>query len=224
MSSAQRKAGLVMLTAGLSAKGLPLSNNIRRLNHVAGRLLGRLDEFDEDLYYFTMMGTPSTTEPWGFQFQGHHLVINYFVLGDQVVMTPSFWGSEPTIGHHDDGTKIELFADEIEAAVAMLNSLDDGQRSTAVISDDKSGANEQAGAGEDNAAQATSATATAVATGGSGGGGGGASRNHIHSHRPYAQRQRLRIRPAQGAPRRGPFGFAHAHRELTTGRSALAAH
>ena len=43
------------------------------------------------------MGTPSATEPWGWQFDGHHAIINYFVLGDQVVMTPFFAGSEPVI-------------------------------------------------------------------------------------------------------------------------------
>ena len=41
------------------------------------------------------MGIPSATEPWGWQLDGHHLVINFFVLGDQVVMTPAFWGGEP---------------------------------------------------------------------------------------------------------------------------------
>lgn len=40
------------------------------------------------------MGTPSDTEPWGWQLDGHHLVINGFVPGDQVVMTPTL-GSEP---------------------------------------------------------------------------------------------------------------------------------
>nr|WP_274543361.1 DUF3500 domain-containing protein [Streptomyces sp. DH-12] len=42
-----------------------------------------------------MTGTLSATEPWGFQFDGHHLVI-YYVVGDQVVMSPCFWGSEAT--------------------------------------------------------------------------------------------------------------------------------
>jgi hypothetical protein len=41
------------------------------------------------------MGTPSATEPWGWQLDGHHAIVNYFVLGDQVVMTPHFFGSEP---------------------------------------------------------------------------------------------------------------------------------
>jgi len=42
-----------------------------------------------------MMGTPSATEPWGRQFDGHDAIVNYFVLGDLVVMTPHFYGSEP---------------------------------------------------------------------------------------------------------------------------------
>ena len=43
------------------------------------------------------MGKPSEKEPWGFQLDGHHLIVNYFVLCDQVVMTPAFWGSEPVV-------------------------------------------------------------------------------------------------------------------------------
>jgi hypothetical protein len=43
------------------------------------------------------MGTLSVTAPWGWQLDGHHGIINYFVLGDQVVMTPHFAGSEPVI-------------------------------------------------------------------------------------------------------------------------------
>ena len=46
-------------------------------------------------YFITIMGKPSATEPWGWQLDGHHAIINYFVLGDQVVMTPLFLGSEP---------------------------------------------------------------------------------------------------------------------------------
>ncbi len=92
MTAAQQKAGLELLAAALSGKSLQTSNNIRKLNHVAVRLLGQLDQLDEGRYFFTVMGNPSATEPCGFQFQGHHLVINHFVLGDQVVMTPTFMG------------------------------------------------------------------------------------------------------------------------------------
>ena len=40
-----------------------------------------------------MMGIPTADGPWGWQLDGHHLVINFFVLGDQVVMTPAFWAA-----------------------------------------------------------------------------------------------------------------------------------
>jgi hypothetical protein len=37
------------------------------------------------------MGRPSASEPWGWQLDGHHAIISYFVLGDQVVMTAFLW-------------------------------------------------------------------------------------------------------------------------------------
>ena len=54
------------------------------------------------------MGEPSATAPWGWQLEGHHLIVNYFVLGDQVVMTPAFMGSEPVIAESGQyaGTKV----------------------------------------------------------------------------------------------------------------------
>ena len=75
-----------------------LTRDIMRLNETLGELTGdNFDEYGEWLYYITVMGTPSATEPWGWQFDGHHAIVNYFVLGDQVVMTPFFAGSEPVV-------------------------------------------------------------------------------------------------------------------------------
>lgn len=84
-----------LLRQSLSAKGLKLSEDIIKLNHVLGVITGDTRSFNEDEYYLALFGRPSDNEPWGFQFEGHHLVINYFILGDQVVMSPTFWGSEP---------------------------------------------------------------------------------------------------------------------------------
>jgi hypothetical protein len=50
--------------------------------------------YGEQKYFFTVMGFPSPTEPWGWQLEGHHLIVNFFVLRDQVVMTPVFMGAE----------------------------------------------------------------------------------------------------------------------------------
>ena len=98
MTDAQREAAFGLLRAGLSARGLKQTRDIMRLNHTLGELNDNdFDEYGEWRYHITVMGKPSATEPWGWQFDGHHAIINYFVLGDQVVMTPFFAGSEPVI-------------------------------------------------------------------------------------------------------------------------------
>src|SRR4029078_7508341 len=96
MSPKQRDSAVGLLRAGLSAKGLKLSQDIMKLNYTLGEINGNdFIRFGDDAYWITVMGTPSKTEPWGWENDGHHLIINYFVLGDQVVMTPTFVGSEP---------------------------------------------------------------------------------------------------------------------------------
>ena len=93
MTEPQREAAFALLRAGLSAKGLKLTRDIMRLNHTLGELNGNnFVEYGEWLYWITIMGQPSATEPWGWQLDGHHAIVNYFVLGDQVVMTPDLPG------------------------------------------------------------------------------------------------------------------------------------
>ena len=89
MDAKQRGLAFGLLQASLSAKGLKLSQDIMKLNGTLAELAGNFEEYGEWLYWITVMGEPSETKPWGWQIDGHHLIINYFVLGDQVVMSPS---------------------------------------------------------------------------------------------------------------------------------------
>ena len=140
MSEAQREAAFGLMRASLSAKGLQLSRDIMKLNHTLGELNhDNFVEYGEWLYWITVMGTPSASEPWGWQLDGHHLIVNYFVLGDQVVMTPSFFGSEParaTAGKYR-GTRI--MQEEQDAALAFMKSLTPQQRTAATLRTSKDG-------------------------------------------------------------------------------------
>lgn len=150
MTSAQRQAAVGLLQASLSAKGLRQSRDIMRLNTTLGELTRNPAEYGEGLYHLTMMGEPSATEPWGWQLDGHHLVINYFVLGDQVVMTPTFMGSEPrtaTAGVHAGTTVLQA---EEARGLAMINALDPAQRRQAVLPAPKSRGNNLSEAWQDN--------------------------------------------------------------------------
>ena len=151
MSEAQRETAIGLLRASLSAKGLQFSRDIMRLNHTLGELNNNnFEEYGEWLYHLTVMGTPSTTEPWGWQLDGHHLIVNYFVLGDQVVMTPLFVGSEPVTATAGKYKGTTILQDEQAAGLAMINALDDAQKRKAIIEVSKSGNNNLTEAFKDN--------------------------------------------------------------------------
>lgn len=150
MSEKQRKAAFDLMGASLSVDGLKLSKDIMKLNHTLGEINDNFEEYGEWLYWMTIMGEPSATEPWGWQIDGHHLIINYFVLGDQVVMTPLFIGSEPVIAETGKYKGIEILQDEQNAGLKMLQSLNDDQRSEAVLEVSKEGNNNLTEAFKDN--------------------------------------------------------------------------
>src|SRR5688572_1168107 len=139
MTEAQRERAFAMMRAGLSAKGFERSRNVMRLNGYIAELLNRPEEYGEWLYHLTVMGTPSDTGPWGWQLDGHHLVINYFVLGDQVVMTPTFMGSEPVTATSGTYKGTTVLQDEQRKGLALINALDEAQRQKAIIAVSKTG-------------------------------------------------------------------------------------
>ncbi len=151
MTEAQREAGFGLLRAGLSAKGLKQTRDIMKLNHTLGELTGNdFDRYTEWHYHLTVMGTPSATEPWGWQFDGHHAIINYFVLGDQVVMTPFFAGSEPVIATSGKYQGTSVLQDEQAAGLKMINALGEAQRKAAMIGAAKTRNNNLTEAWKDN--------------------------------------------------------------------------
>ena len=146
----QREAAFGLLRTGLSAEGFRKSRDIMRLNHTLGEISGRLDELGEWLYYLTVMGEPSREEPWGWQLDGHHLIVNYFVLGDQVVMTPTFMGSEPTAAESGAFAGVAVMKEEEQRGLDLMLSLNGEQRLKARIGSTKDGRNALAEAFRDN--------------------------------------------------------------------------
>lgn len=150
MSEKQRKAAFGLMGASLSAKGLKLSKDIMKLNHTLGEINDNFQEYGEWLYWITIMGEPSETEPWGWQMDGHHLIINYFVIGDQVVMTPLFVGSEPVIAETGKYKGVSILQDEQDLGLKMLRSLNDKQKNEAIVELSKEGNNNLTEAFKDN--------------------------------------------------------------------------
>ena len=150
MNEQQRQLAFDLMKTSLSAKGLKLSKDIMKLNGTLAELANDYEAYGEWLYWITVMGEPSTSEPWGWQIDGHHLIINYFVLGDQVVMSPVFVGSEPVHATTGKFNGTIVMQDEQNAGLALIQSLGDDQRAKAILSDVKHGNNAVAQAYRDN--------------------------------------------------------------------------
>ena len=150
MDEHQKEHAFALLRASLSAKGLKLSQDIMKLNGTLAELANNFDEYGEWLYWITIMGDPSSAEPWGWQIDGHHLIINYFVLGDQVVMSPVFVGSEPVRAVSGKFKGTVVMQDEQDKGLAFMRSLDEPQRKKAVLSQLKEQNNAVAQAYRDN--------------------------------------------------------------------------
>ena len=150
MAPAQRDAALALMRESLSAKGLQLSLDIMKTDQALREINDDELRYGEQKYFFTVMGLPSATEPWGWQLDGHHLIVNFFVLRDQVVMTPVFMGGEPVVTEAGKYAGNAILQDEQNKALALLQSLNEQQRRAAILGVDKSRDFLVAAAGRDN--------------------------------------------------------------------------
>ena len=89
--------------------------------------------FGKDLYYISILGTPSEKNPWMLQFGGHHLALNITIAGEHGVLTPTLTGAQPAL-YTVDGKTVRPLGRESDKALGLLNALDENQRKKAVLS------------------------------------------------------------------------------------------
>jgi hypothetical protein len=150
MNAQQRKLAFGLMEASLSADGLKLSKDIMKLNGTLAELANNFEEYGEWLYWITIMGEPSETEPWGWQIDGHHLIVNYFVLGDQVVMSPVFVGSEPVHATSGKFKGTIVMQKQQNTGVKFMRSLSAAQQQKATLTKIKDQNNAVSQAYKDN--------------------------------------------------------------------------
>jgi hypothetical protein len=89
--------------------------------------------FGKDLYYFSILGTPSEKNPWMVQFGGHHLALNVTIAGERGILTPTLTGAQPSL-FTLNGKTVRPLGQESDKAMALLNALDENQRKQAILS------------------------------------------------------------------------------------------
>jgi len=133
LDEAQLQAACDLLAAALSPAGYV---KVRDILLADDRLLNRgrpRPGFGAENFWLAVFGTPSTEGRWALQFDGHHLALNMSFAGDSVGISPTFVGTQPATYERGELT-VEPMLGESESAVALMRSLSEEQRATAVLS------------------------------------------------------------------------------------------
>jgi len=145
MNETQRKLAHDLLKAGLSQRGYLTASSIMDLETVLGALeaAGRSAEAqprsaplvrDPERYFFSVFGTPSAKDTWGWRVEGHHVSLHFTVVnGTMAAAGPSFFGSNPAEVREGPKKGLRILGAEEDAARALLQSLDASQRTRAIL-------------------------------------------------------------------------------------------
>lgn len=124
---------LDIVKASLSESGYSLARTLMRINRFLGDIVGLPALMNDYSYNFSLYGQPSPNHAWGWQLFGHHLALNCFVVGTQMVLTPVFFGAEPTTIDEGPFSGTIVFEDRIELARKLMQNLATDLRAKAQI-------------------------------------------------------------------------------------------
>lgn len=96
------------------------------------QLAGQGGSYGIKYYWVAIIGTPSTSTGWQWQWGGHHVTVNATIKGTEVSLTPSFIGVQPS-SYATNGTTVRPIGDIYDEAIALMASLDSTQKSKAVL-------------------------------------------------------------------------------------------
>ena len=140
MNQSQRRLAHDLLKTGLSQRGYMTATQVMELEKVLAALENaqplRLNRFvrDPERYFFSIFGSPSTQNTWGWRVEGHHMSLHFTVVdGKLVAGSPSFFGSNPAEVREGPRKGTRVLGPEEDAARSLIESLDASQREKAII-------------------------------------------------------------------------------------------
>ena len=132
LNAAQRSAAMSLLSSVLSPRGYEKIQQIMDADEVLKTNERNNPMFGRDLYFISLLGTPSEKQPWMLQFGGHHLAVNVTIAGEHGVLTPTLTGAQPAL-YTLAGKTVRPLGQESDRALALLNALDESQKKQAVL-------------------------------------------------------------------------------------------
>ena len=141
MDAKQRQLAYAVMASGLTDKSYEQAKLIIEHEDVLGPLEVEQDKVtflrDTERYYFTIFGEPGGSDPWGWRVEGHHVCLNYSIWNDKVIsVTPFFFGANPAEVRKGPKNGLRILGDREDLAFELMESLDAGQQSKAIIYDE----------------------------------------------------------------------------------------
>ena len=140
MSEIQKEKAIELVKATVSKDAAETSIAIMQMEVVLKQIEKLAPENmrrHPEKYYFSIFGTPSKNELWGWRIEGHHISLNFSSESGKIVSgTPLFFGSNPAIvpdGYPNAGKQI-LKAEEV-LGIEFLKSMTAAQKAKAIVSD-----------------------------------------------------------------------------------------
>jgi hypothetical protein len=137
-----RQQGLAMrlVATGLSEAGYVTVSSVMGLENVLDRLESWTRDWgfergrDPGRYWMSVFGDPRDGQVWGWRFGGHHISLNFLLLGgDVVATTPCFIGADPAAAPLLGGEQLRPLAAAEDIARRLLSSLDHELRGAAIL-------------------------------------------------------------------------------------------
>ena len=118
-----QRAVHAILRVSLSPSGYAKVLGCCLVNGFLGELVNGKKVMNEHSYNFRLFGHPSSVEPWGFTFFGHHLCLAVVVAGSRMVIGPTFMGAEPDCIDEGPHAGLRLFSIEQKVSLKLMQSL-----------------------------------------------------------------------------------------------------
>ena len=93
LGAAQQSAARPLVSTARSRRGFEKVQGIMEGDEVLKANERNNPLFGKDLYFISILGTPSVTAPWMLQCGGHHLALNVTIVGEEGVLAPSVTAS-----------------------------------------------------------------------------------------------------------------------------------
>ena len=131
LSETQRNAWLAVMQATLSTEGY--NQVIAQWNADDELAGGGGCCYGTQYYWIAIIGTPSATDAWQWQWGGHHVTVNATIVGSNLALAPSFIGVQPGTYTDASSNTVRPLGDIIDEAFALVNALDATQQQTAIL-------------------------------------------------------------------------------------------